>query len=445
MPSAKGVQGSTRQRRKDGQKQVVVAPPRALDTKRYVEQASCPGLDLRAQFIHQPLSDGIDLAQFLTTVLSDEEINGLLVVVAWAKRSGLRLFEGTLTDFRARGGRASLLVGVSEGGATRQGLELAMRLFDEVWVVHDVSGRTFHPKVYVARSEERAVTLVGSHNLTRGGAFANFEAGVMLELDLRNGDDRTLLDDIDGFVDALLDDEATTLQLSPEALAQLLADPALRIGDEDAGRRAGDPTTDSDSVEGGEPAAAARLFTRSSKPRRPAPVPPRSPRAPTESPAPVSPRAVPAAPAPRAPAGVTHRWTKELSRADAQRPAARTSPTGHLTLVQAAHGIDQATYFRTSLFGSASWVPAQRGKEEAYLDFDVYIRGSHIGTKTIRLSHTPKFEAGQNNRTTVLHWGPLGDLLRRTDYTRDYVSIEALDHGGFRLTIDAEPTGPFRR
>ena len=136
------------------------------------------------RLISQPFPDGHDLSQMLDRLSDDDGLTELVVVVAWAKRSGFRQVERALGRLRERGVRITIIVGISEGGATRQGLHRALEVADAAFVYH-VAGRTFHPKLYVGSGPESFTALVGSHNLTRGGAVENFELGVVVEVSLR--------------------------------------------------------------------------------------------------------------------------------------------------------------------------------------------------------------------------------------------------------------------
>jgi hypothetical protein len=118
---------------------------------------------MRVRFITQPFDDGFDLRDLLVSLLRDPSITHLDVVVAWAKRSGLRIVEEDIQAFRARGGHLRMIVGISAGGATRQGLEMALSLATEAYVFNDTSGRTFHPKIYAAYGSDAASVLVGRY------------------------------------------------------------------------------------------------------------------------------------------------------------------------------------------------------------------------------------------------------------------------------------------
>ena len=415
-----------------------------------------------ARFISQPHSSGEDLRDFLEYVAAESDFDKLAIVVAWAKRSGFRIVEPALTTFRARGGHVQMIVGISEGGATHQGLQLAKDLSDEAHVFHDIRGRTFHPKVYLARGTDRAAALVGSHNLTRGGSVENYEAGVIVALDLGNVEDRGFLDQIDTYITSLLADTACCIPLDAAAIAALVADPSLRVGDEDHRRSAAATTapSDSDSVTDDLAAGSTSPFSRSSETLRnapvatsgaapastvapPAPVPPIAGGS-TAPPGPASARSPSSGPKPR----VVRRWFKILDQANAQRPNPGTNPTGHLSLTQAGHPIAHTQYFRDDFFDSVAWAPGNTRTgaptEWAEVEFEVVIRGATTGREVLAVEHRPALIAGQGNRASMLHWGDrLLEYFRANNHVGDYVSLEALSDGSYRLVIDASPSGAF--
>lgn len=115
-------------------------------------------------------------------------------------------------------------------------------------------------------------------------------------------------------------------------------------------------------------------------------------------------------------------WQKTLSKTDAQHQEGH--PTGDLRLVQAKKDnndeeIDQTSHFRQNVFGSQSWVVTKQSplSEEAEVDFDVTIRGTHLGNRLLTVSHKPSGEAGQGNYTTNIRWGSLAETLRADDLT----------------------------
>src|SRR5437764_9688506 len=89
---------------------------------------------VKVHFLAQPFADGSDLRDFLAAAAGDDNLANLDAVVAWAKRSGLSRLREELEVIRSRPGQTRLIVGIDEGGATRQGLVLARELFDSVHV-----------------------------------------------------------------------------------------------------------------------------------------------------------------------------------------------------------------------------------------------------------------------------------------------------------------------
>jgi HKD family nuclease/predicted RNA-binding protein len=106
------------------------------------------------------------------------------ISVAFARRSGLEELTA-LPRFQERGGRLRFLAGT---GFQQTELEVLDRIDRgaPTQVRVNVSGealesrRTFHPKVYVCRTEDRVEAIVGSANFTRGGLRTNVETAVLL-------------------------------------------------------------------------------------------------------------------------------------------------------------------------------------------------------------------------------------------------------------------------
>ncbi|RHA40990.1 phospholipase D-like domain-containing protein [Cellulomonas rhizosphaerae] len=410
-------------------------------------------MDIR--FVTQPFADGEDLRDFLDGVAADNDLMTLRVAVAWAKRSGLARIESGIRTLRDRGGRLLVVVGISEGGGTRQGMEWLMRLADEVYVFHD-SGRTFHPKVYLASGERTAMLLVGSQNLTLGGLAWNYEAALVCELDLAVPEDSALHSQVIDYFERLRADESVCLELDDERLRALLADPALQIKDEDDRRPRGDGAALAEELEDVEGAsdemerAAAAIFGRSREPKRAVPQPvsgtakasPGSSAGSTAaSPSPSGGSATPSAPA----AG--RRWFKRMDGTAAQKPPSPASkPTGNLRLSQEDFAIDHTRYFRQVFFGGEVWTARASDPrfEDLTVPMTVVVDGVALGTVDVKVSHAEHRISDQGNVPTVLHWGAkVGQVLRQGNYVGSTVTLEHSAGGQYRLTIGNNPTGPF--
>jgi len=64
---------------------------------------------------------------------------------------------------------------------------------------------TFHPKVYLFKSDKAADLLIGSGNMTEGGIYSNYEASVRLRMDLANADQAAFIKKIEDVLDQWAD------------------------------------------------------------------------------------------------------------------------------------------------------------------------------------------------------------------------------------------------
>ena len=410
----------------------------------------------------QPFADGRDLRDFLSAVALDESIDQVDVVVAWAKRSGLRRVRPHLEKVRGRPGLTRIIVGIDEGGATRQGLELAREIFSTVHVFHDNSSRTFHPKIYLGMAPDHARLLIGSTNLTAGGVFYNYEAG--LECILTLPKDQALLDAVRAYIARLYADKDVCKALDDALLTELLSKPRYRVADEDATKAPSsnvpdedEPPEDVDVSSGVVEAAQGSIFGRSTEAKRPDPMPskaaPKKAAAGSKKPPTKAVTAAPkkAAAKKAAAAGgiVRKRWFKKMSHSDAQQPKTSASNIKGIVTLGNDRGrfpINAANYFRDVFFDNLAWtgIPVPRGvKESAQFDADLIVNGSSIGAYTLTVDHQTSRISGQHNVPTWLHWEDFGQYLRSHNHIDDYVSIERLADGAFRIVIESGPTGPF--
>lgn len=105
-----------------------------------------------------------------------------VLCVAFASQGGVHLLRDEFAAVSKREG-ALLLVTTTFGTTTAAGLQLARDLGVSVRVMNPTGG-TYHPKVYVARSDDRVDAVVGSANLTNG-LVANVEMATKLSGEMR--------------------------------------------------------------------------------------------------------------------------------------------------------------------------------------------------------------------------------------------------------------------
>ena len=157
------------------------------------------------EFIHQP-SDANRLGDYLKDNLS-KPWTDFRAAVAFVKRSGTRHISTALADF-ARASRVEFIVGIDHRGTSAEGLGDLLRAVSprgRVIVFHNRLPITFHPKIFLFKSEIAADAVIGSGNLTEGGLFTNYEAACRLSMDLGIPKDVALLESIEQVFDGWAD------------------------------------------------------------------------------------------------------------------------------------------------------------------------------------------------------------------------------------------------
>ena len=182
--------------------------------------------DASMEFIHQP-SDSSRLGDYLSEGFAGPWTH-FRAAIAFVKRSGIRNIEGSLASF-ARNHDVEIIVGIDHRGTSYEGLQSLLKAVSsagpagKVVVFHNPTFRTFHPKVYLFKSAVAADVVVGSGNLTEGGLFANYEAGIRLRLDLSDPNEAAVLKCVEQVLDRWSDQSRGTARLLDEQLLTKLA------------------------------------------------------------------------------------------------------------------------------------------------------------------------------------------------------------------------------
>lgn len=148
------------------------------------------------EVMNQPFTG--QLGSRLIQLLDSTDYQTLDIIVAFAKNSGVLRIKDALERFRQRGGAVNVLVGVDLGGTSYEALTALLLHTDSLRVVHSETGQTFHSKIYNFHGATKNLVIVGSHNLTAGGLWTNFESSLIIpvsnsvknELELQNGVDK---------------------------------------------------------------------------------------------------------------------------------------------------------------------------------------------------------------------------------------------------------------
>lgn len=136
------------------------------------------------ELLNQPFSG--QLGDRLIDLLDSGDFHTLNIAVAFAKNSGVLRIKNALEKFRKSGGKVNVYVGVDLGGTSYEALT-ALRLYtDTLNVVHSEKSQTFHSKIYQFLGNETSLLVVGSHNLTGGGLWTNFESSTLIPFEGSN-------------------------------------------------------------------------------------------------------------------------------------------------------------------------------------------------------------------------------------------------------------------
>ena len=353
-----------------------------------------------------------------------KEAESLIAITAWAQSSGMRQIENEIRALRSRGGSASAVLGIDGGIATRESLELAVELFDPVFVFHDTGNRLFHPKVYCVEGSSGVSIAIGSSNLTGAGLFTNYEANVVLRLSTDDPHDQEVHESVKTFRDSLTDPAMPSQPLTLELIDRLADEESLITS---AKRRAEVEAAAKGKTEG----LAREVF---GAPVTGLPWLPKLPAPPADG----DPAEAITIRASRAPAEL--RWWKKLTASDVLRKPEASHQRNYVALTKAGHEIDQKIWFREDLFGTVKWVKetmkqSENPKEVAMVNFDVLVEDQELGQFELRVDHAEGRIANQNNAPTYLNWSSIIAVIRENDFRDWWLDLARLTDGNFRLRL----------
>ncbi|MGY3266834.1 phospholipase D family protein [Lysobacter sp. HA35] len=368
-----------------------------------------------------------------------EDVQRVIVSVAFANLGGVELLEERL---RAHKEKTTAFVGIRNDITTVQG---AKRLFDSGVTLYTVDTGTrrviFHPKIYLVRGAQHARMIVGSANLTPGGLNNNIEAGIVVECNLSNEADRTLVESIEASFDAAqaahpnnITRITTAAQLDAQYKTGLLLDEmaASPPRPSSSGTSPSNDTTPRIKLE------VSPIFSSISAAKRAAKKAVAKPAAkPTTKPAA---KAQVASSKPDEERALTEGvelelvWqSKELTRRDLDVPVEgrNTNRTGSINLDKGLlpEQVDHRHYFRDEVFDALNWSSSSSTVDEAFARFQLVVRGVDYGAFDLRIAHTTSINTRsyeQRNAMTRLSWG----------LARDHVANQTLIGGHLALYRD---------
>ncbi|NVK74095.1 MAG: hypothetical protein HWE24_11475 [Oceanospirillaceae bacterium] len=166
------------------------------------------------ELMNQPFTG--QLGNRLIELLDSSKYHTLNIAVAFAKNSGVLRIKESLDRFRAQGGKVNIYVGVDLGGTSYEALTALLLHTDSLNVIHAEKGQTFHPKIYQFIGEDTGLVIVGSHNLTGGGLWTNFESSMHVPLVDGCAESKSVLMGLDNYFETLTSLERSFMSINTQ-------------------------------------------------------------------------------------------------------------------------------------------------------------------------------------------------------------------------------------
>lgn len=166
------------------------------------------------ELLTQPLSGS--LGDKLIDLLKSNNYKNLNMIVAFAQNSGVLRLKEAIEHFRSNGGSVNAYIGIDFEGTSYEALSSLLPLSDSLYVIHLENTQTFHPKIYDFLSDNIEVTIIGSHNLTGGGLWTNFESSVLIENKKPSSHSQDLQSQIEEYTAILASDKGLSMRINSQ-------------------------------------------------------------------------------------------------------------------------------------------------------------------------------------------------------------------------------------
>lgn len=336
-----------------------------------------------------------------------KNIKGVFLSVAYVREQGIDLIEKMILPYKDK---IRFFIGIRNGVTSKQALKRLIRHKIFPIVVDTASTTTiFHPKIFLAYSDEKAKIIIGSANLTAGGLVRNIEASTVIELNLKVKEDKEYLKKLlETFEELEKSHPQNIFKVTSNAQISKLFEEG-RLNDElkivtpnITGKKNKSKTEDIVKI---------KLNTRSIKPS-------------------ISSKKIKTKKVRKA-KKVSHKeesawyllWeSKPLTERDLNIPSGgNTNPTGSMLLKQGnIENIDQRHYFREVIFSDLDWhldeTPSKSHLERTSAEFQIIVKGISFGIFRLRLTHNTRTDTRsyqQSNAMTQLHWGEAKEIIAK--------------------------------
>ncbi|ENL7332662.1 TPA: hypothetical protein ACP2DR_004669 [Escherichia coli] len=154
------------------------------------------------ELMNQPFTG--QLGNRLIELLDSPDYHTLNIVVAFAKNSGVLRIKDSFERFRKRGGIINVYLGIDLGGTSYEALTALLLHTDSLSVIHSEKAQTFHAKIYQFLGDNNGLIIVGSHNLTGGGLWTNFESSVHIAVNGANEHKGKIFCGLENYIEELI-------------------------------------------------------------------------------------------------------------------------------------------------------------------------------------------------------------------------------------------------
>lgn len=359
-----------------------------------------------------------------------KDLEKLLISVAFARSQGVAVIKEALEKNKDK---SVVFVGIRNDITSYQALDIIFETGAILYAVDTGSRSTiFHPKLYLAKFKNWATTIIGSANLTFGGLHNNIEASSIIDLDLKQPEDKYYIDQTESIFNALVanhPDHVIHIKSKSDIIDMFESG---RVVDETVAvnkKSSSTSNTKSDSV------PLMKLFKKS-----PLPVTKKKngdifiDEIITSNGGKEETTERPSLKRPNTQDYYLVWQSKELKERDLNIPTGNnTNPTGSMLWKKGAmEGIDQRHYFRDEVFSDVGWKVdiSLPHYERAKIKVHIFTKGEYRGTFELKISHntdTSSRSYRQNNAMTNVSWGDAKSLIAQNDLLGRIMTLHRKD------------------
>jgi HKD family nuclease len=365
----------------------------------------------KVKFLMQGIEEKNNHRNSLVELLSLQDVEEIILSSAFLTSDGVYLLKDELVKNKEK---ISIYVGCRNGITSKQGIISLLELGITPYVIDTGSRRfIFHPKAFVAISPLKALSIVGSANLTYGGLINNLESSTLVSLDLTDKNDKAYIDEFSNAFKVLREQfPENVVKVTSIEMAERLYEEGKLVDEEET----------SEIVSVGRSKGSKKVTPTMKLKREKVNLPLKSKRKKKNT-------------------GVTtgeqvernestfaildkglelvEVWkSKELKERDLNVPSGeKTNVTGSMLLKKGQYDIDQQVYFRNVVFNKLDWAPKQ-GKPNyfhyAKAQFYFVIDGVNYGKYELEIKHDTRTNTKtykQRQPMTHLLWGDAKSLV----------------------------------